>query len=234
MLLVITAVAAAVVAVTTVVGAFTNSIDSMAESFDKANQRIEDSQSKLESYKKAQTDAATMFDDFRTKANLTAEDLDEYNGTLQELSELSPVARHVVDELKAGFIDQEEAARKLNEELERLVENEQKVSLHNLIQRYATYQNEDMTPKTVSSLLDFMDSGFGQWFSGGDQTKGFKAALQNSYLNRSLGKELQDFIKETLESYSKSGYNNTEAWEMVTEDIMYKLFVVFFCHQCIE
>lgn len=225
-LLVITGVAAAIMAITTAVGLFTQSTESMAKSFDEANQKLSESQTKLEALHKAQEDASVMFDDFSDKTRLTAEDLNEYNTTLEELAKVSPVAKHVVDELKSGFITQEEAAEKLNAELERLIENENRISMRNLMNRYTSYQPDDLKPQATSNLLNLMDDRFIQGMSNGDPQEAFKRALQSSYMSKSLGDDLQEYIKNLADEYSKS-MSNEQVWDTIAGDMAYKLFGQF-------
>lgn len=225
-LLVITGVAAAIMAITTAVGLFTQSTESMAKSFDEANQKLSESQTKLEALHKAQEDASIMFDDFSDKARLTAEDLKEYNTTLEELAKVSPVAKHVVDELKSGFITQEEAAEKLNAELERLIDNENKISMRNLMNRYTSYQPDDLKPQATSNLLNLMDDRFIQGISNGNPQEAFKRALQSAYMSKSLGDDLQEYIKNLADEYSKA-MSNEQVWDTIAGDMAYKLFGQF-------
>lgn len=227
---IILAISAIVAGITLLTGAaslFVDQSESVAESFDNANAAIEESQTKLEKYMKVQEDATKMFANLGDKATLTAEDIDEYNDTLEEIAEISPFAKHVVDELRAGFIDQQQAAELLNKELERLAENEENVSMNNLIKRYATYQNGEYSLKDIAGVLTQMDNPNNTDRSQSNEMR-FRNALSYNYRNNQLSDELETYIQNQLNALTKDDAMTTDqAWDIIAGDLLYMWFDQF-------
>ena len=163
---IIGAISLAVVGLTTVISGLAAELGSVKARFDEANQALSESRDRMAELTAAQTQVGNIFTDLKDGAKLTSEELNKYNSQLEQIAKLSPIARDIVDKLKDGLIDQKEAARQLNDEMDRLIENENKYSRIQLLKKYANWQpesNED------DSMLYYMNSGWTDYTWGHKQ-----------------------------------------------------------------
>ena len=225
-ILAITAVVAGITALTGVASLFRDTSDDLVAAFNRANDALAESQKNMQRYKEAQEDVIDMFADFRRKQNITSEDLEAYNGLLDDLCGISPIAKTVVEQLKEGFISQEEAAKQLNDELERLIRNEKEVSLNSLMDRYASYAGSNSKNKDTSAILSWMNYGenYINGYSERDPKWQFVYSLKNASFQHDFSEELQESIEEMLEEYLDMDMEEDEAWEKIAERVAYKLF----------
>lgn len=108
-------------------------------------------QQKIQTFSNLRTEMNKMFS---SSADVTQE-LQKYNGTLESLAKVSPTAAYVVDQLKKGLIDQKEAARLLNEELDKTIEREQSISVSS---NQTALRNKTVSEATAN-LKDPWDGG---------------------------------------------------------------------------
>lgn len=218
-MLTISAVVAGITALTVATNLFNSQAQKTAEAFDEANNKIAESQEKIEKYKNAQSNVSDVFDKLGGSAKLTAEDLEKYDEKLDEIAKISPVAKQVIEELKAGLIDQQEAAARLNEELERLIENEEKVSMRNLVKRYMNYQTD--APELMESAMA------NRGVTKGNATEAYKNAIQFGYYGNTLEEEMMTYIKSMLDYYTSGrggNLNISDAWDKIASVIIYETF----------
>ena len=218
-MLTISAVVAGITALTVATNLFNSQAQKTAEAFDEANNKIAESQEKIEKYKNAQSNVSDVFDKLGGSAKLTAEDLEKYDEKLDEIAKISPIAKQVIEELKAGLIDQQEAAARLNEELERLIENEEKVSMRNLVKRYMNYQTD--APELMESAMA------NRGVTKGNATEAYKNAIQFGYYGNTLEEEMMTYIKSMLDYYTSGrggNLNISDAWDKIASVIIYETF----------
>ena len=182
--------------------------------FNNASDAIAESQEKIERYLSAQEKAADMFKAVGDKAYLTTEELKEYSSTLDEIAKISPIAENIVNQLREGFITQQEAAEKLNQELERLIENERLVSLTEGIKKYSNYVDSNNNRQSISKMLGWGDSfslltnpDYETLFASALSTEAYgynnaadKAKYQFKYFTEDIFKELQNMQVSMRES----------------------------------
>lgn len=215
----------AVTALTAAVGFIKGAITTSAEAFDQANKSIEEHTQKLKSLRSLQDTTAQTFAEFGDATDLTAEELKNNNELLEKLCEVSPRAKIVVGQLREGLIDQKDAAAALNEELERQIENEQKLNLIAGIKKYSNYQNSDNI-KNIQDMLKWGkskgygegDNYFTEWLKTGLETQGIHT--YDPHLTASLEKRVNKLKAELRDS----GLNEEEKWGIIGQTIWYELF----------
>lgn len=131
-----------------------------------------------------------MNDMFESSEDVTAE-LGKYNTTLENLAKISPTAAFVVDQLKNGLIDQKEAARLLNAELDKTIDKQNRLST-------------EQWQKALGSITGSDYSDVRYWVSNGWQEQEQIIQLPSrSFLNR---------FNEYAKKNSIAPEDATDAW----------------------
>ena len=170
-------------ALTVACGLLVDSIDTVEKRFTRASNVLSASQSRISEYISEQQNLRDMMKDIGTETPITTEKLDEYNDLLEKLGTISPTAKQAIDDLKSGLIDQSDAAKILNEELERAIENEQKISALSFVSKMATWQPGG-TGEEQNGLQKSMTNWHSEWADGADGLEGFGNQLQHAYEHR--------------------------------------------------
>ena len=170
-------------ALTVACGLLVDSVDTVEKKFTRASNVLSESQTRMSEYVSEQQGLRDMMEDIGTETPITSEKLAEYNDLIEKLGNISPTARQAVDDLKNGLIDQSDAAKILNEELERAIENEQKISSLSFISKMATWQPGG-TGEEQNGLQKSMTNWHSEWANGADGLEGFGNQLQHAYEHR--------------------------------------------------
>lgn len=124
----IIAAVTAFVALAGVITVVASNVETTAMKYKKAIDAMEESQDKIDETKKLQEELRMAFSNTSNDTQSTASETKKYNSVLSRLAEVSPKAKRTVQELKDGLLSQAEAARILKQELDGVIENENKVS----------------------------------------------------------------------------------------------------------
>ena len=226
------AMAAAIVVggvLATVISAIGDSLETSTEKFTNANNAITESRNRINTYVSEQEQLKKMLQDVGTEAPMTSEQLEKYNGLLDDLARVSPTAASAVEQLRNGMITQGEAAKILNAELDRVIQNEQKLGTMNLMTKYSNWsptENEDT--RFVSYMTNWRDA----WYQGATGNKGFENALKNAYeysttynhdqinIAGYLTQEVLDEINNQIKAYQNA--NQPEDWGVIASVIWSK------------
>lgn len=157
---------AAAAALAGVLTGLAGAIGTTEQRFEAANSTLKESQANLTNLYKVQSDASAMFSELSGQTQLTDEDLKKYNTTLDELSKLSDISRGAVDAFKDGLLTAAEAAGIINNEIERLIANEQRVSAKSFMDKYSNYTASE-GEKFSADMLDWIEN-----LTGGDASPG--------------------------------------------------------------
>lgn len=202
----------------TVLNGIASSVGNMKQRYDEANSAIVESQTKIDSYMATQAKAQDMFEDFGDGMVPTNEKLSEYNGLLSSISDISPMARRAVDDLKDGLIDQAEAAGIINAELERLIANEERVTLSNMM-KANNNRAKDSAEEFAQSLLELEKDVYDK--DGGIQA--FVGAMQELYYRGDMPSDIMTEYEDLLDTYM--AYMSAEdAYKNAGEDIWKNIF----------
>ena len=180
-ILAITGVIAGITLLTTACGLLVDSVETVEERFTKATNVLSESKARVQSYVAEQQNLRDMMEDIGTETPITSDKLSEYNDLLEELGSISPTARQAIDDLKEGIINQADAARILNEELEKAIENEREISTLSFISKMATWQpggTED------NGFAKSMTNWHDEWTEGAEGEEGFGNQLKHAYEHR--------------------------------------------------
>ena len=200
--------------------------ETAAEKFDRANKTLSESSQRLTQYTSLQKSTASMFESFGEKIYLTSEDLKGYNGLLEQLALISPTASRVVNELREGFIDQQTAAKLLNEELEKVIENEKAISLSAIRQKLYNW-NGNIGGDNAAVRA----SNFGQDYL--KDTEEFEKRLrsiwstamvlpkygQQGELERYLSRETINTIKTMMNDLKTQHYSEDDMWKQIATQV---------------
>lgn len=107
-----------------IIDAIENTRKAQIQQYNDAIDVANKAQQKVQTFTKLKNEMNAMFN---SSSNVTGE-LEKYNTTLEALAKISPTAAFVVQQLKDGLIDQKEAARLLNEELDKTIDRQLKIS----------------------------------------------------------------------------------------------------------
>ena len=212
----ISLVSVALVGLTTVISGIAAEIGSAKARFDEANQALSESRERMSELTAAQTQVDNLFADLQDGAKLTSEDLQKYNAQLEQIARVSPAAKTIVDQLKSGFIDQEEAVRKLNEEMERLIGNENKYSQVQLLKKYANWQPDETAN---DSMLYYLNSSWTNWTWGHEQMDNWTDAqkfaynLKQNWMDTSSVSKMPEEVRQLIENTRKDLLQNKSLTE---------------------
>lgn len=175
-----------------------------------------------------------MMEEFDSKGALTNDELQKYNGLLDELSKLSPNARQAVEELRQGVIDQADAFKILNDEIEKNVDYSRRDAARKLGQTLSGWtpnavDENSNTPKNLPYFSRIAEHN--EWFVGNDANEQFVNAMRNAYNaaadeireNVSGAEEFWEDIQAgtniaaqffglTKQSYHEDNYSHRQNW----------------------
>lgn len=144
-----------------------------------------------------------MFEQFQTNGELSNEELERYNSLLDELSKISPLANVTVAELKDGVIDQADAMRTLNSELERTIALEKENAARELIKTFGSWDpkvESDSTPENLEYYQRI--AAHTDWWIGADENERFINAMRKAY----------EYAQDTID-------DNVSVFEDIGEDL---------------
>lgn len=204
MILAITGIIAAIVALSYVIGEFNQA---SARAYAEASEKLEQSQARLSNL----NGLKSQFDQMQTSVLSGSKSIEEYSGLLSSLSEISPRAATAVANMKSGALTAQEGFAILNEELERVIANEQRISQTSFKTAMANYQLPDEL-KSVNDRaqsLSFLGEQYGvrRGASYNDYSTGLWDALYGGF----LPEDIQDaWIEEINALVKKFGDDATK------------------------
>lgn len=218
----------------TMINAAASETETMKEKFEEAQQSLTEVSKEINHRISLQGQLANMIADVGTETSMTSDDINRYNGLLNELSSISPAAKATVDELRNGMIDQTEAAKKLNEEIDKTIEKEQKLATMDLIKKYS---NWSATQTQTSGFLNAMGNWSELDLDPTDSTS-FALALKDIYnrierahdnantfnglINKFMTRDVYDEIKKLYKQ--QSDLTGRVDWGLIG-DYIYNKFV---------
>jgi len=239
-LLAISAAVAAVAGLTLIVSEIISAAETAEEKMSRLNKTIEESSSNVKSLQSTRDEFNQLFEKIQSGAELTSSELARYNSLLDEIAELSPGAKAGVDHLRDSLYDQKTAAQETNDELERMIKNQQTITAHALAEKYS-----NMNPSSKSKANDLavaMSNWDEDWANGGTSESGrFASSLYNAFASASgvstrkmqsmidsynygdfrrvnhkvLSQEIYDEIKNKLEEYKNLDIDTAELWRSI-------------------
>lgn len=123
--------------------AIASNVETASMRFDDATEKIQDANNKIEETKTLQKEMQQVFSYASSDVEMTRTQMTEYNTVLDKLAQISPVAKKAVEDLKNGMLDQADAAKILNGELDKVVKQEEGVSHFNAAVAYQNMQTPD-------------------------------------------------------------------------------------------
>lgn len=220
-------------ALVTAINAVGSAIETQKEKFEAAQKSLSDVSEAINSRLSLQSQLAGMIDDVGTEAKMTSSEISRYNGLLESLSAISPIAKGVVDDLRSGLIDQTDAAKALNDEIDRTIEKEQKLATINLIEKYSNWSPSNMgANKFVNTMGNWDELGL-----NAENTESFALALKDIYhrienardnantfnglINKFMTRDVYDEITKMYNQQRKTGEVD---WGIIG-DFIYSKFV---------
>ena len=210
-------------ALTLIISGIGDQIETTQEKFNRANNTLSESGAKIQAYASMQEQLNSMMESLGEKTDVTAEDLNEYNGLLESLAAVSPTANQAVNDLRNGMIGQKEAADVLNGELERLIANEQKVSMFSLRNKY-----DNWTPGAVNegasgvyqnwNLSDFEST---EAMANAVRTRWGATSDNRAMRGRWFTQDMIDYINKELKDLQDMG---SEKWEIIAQGLWEDFF----------
>lgn len=160
----------------TIINAIGDSVETAEEKFNRANRVLSETRTRMDQYSATQTQLRDMLREVGTEAPMTSDEIERYNGLLETLAAVSPKAAEAVKALTDPMGDQEAAAKTLNDELDRVIRNQQIVSAMSLITKYGNMAADNTEKTPQDKMLDAMS----QWeTTSGDDW--FKNSLRDYY-----------------------------------------------------
>lgn len=168
--------------------------DTSAERYANAVEKIAESEKKITALETSQKQLADMYEKIQKGAGLTNEELSTYNTLLDETAALSPAAKQAVDELRQGISNQADAMRVLNEEYDKMIENQKIQARYNareMLGKYSFDTNEN------SDLLMFSQSQYEELTKGqtfGSARDAYSALWRAYYDTNGVASELLGLV----------------------------------------
>lgn len=217
----------------TMFSAAASEVETTAEKLEKANNTIRESSDRINSLSALSSKANEMFANIGDETSYAGGELEEYNGLLEELSKTSPAVSKALDDMKNGFISQGEAAKIVNEELERQIELQKKIALAALRDKYAnTNPTEEKQSiydemRTWDSSVFESSKSFGAWikklYGANIGNGGYVSALREyHFLSRDMIKFISDEYYKLEDSISED-----DRWEIVGQRLWEKYLAGF-------
>ena len=231
---------AAITILTTLIGVLTavgSAAGSNAQRFEEATAAVEESNSKIKNYLSLQEQLNQMFASF--DGEITSDNLAEYESLLGELANVSPKAKNAIQALKEGMMDQAEVARILNEEMEKVLENEQKIALSNLKKRYQNYDRNTLHADLISNWSGYAEDYTNKGFSTNSAyvygLRDYMTYLGNKYyggggfIAEGLGSnnpDIQNYklLHDIEQQVNQLGYDEFDKWTVIAEQAMNDMF----------
>ena len=208
------------------------------KAFDESSALLKKHQSLVDEDVSTQTRLKEMFDELSTSEESQNVVLDKYNTLLGTIGEISPHAAEVVEKLRQGFIDQKTAAKELNEELERVINNNAALAQGDFMTKiqnwkptiesgnqnglwnkmnYSWDKNDVASLNSAESFTEMLKKYYElQWKNDPWDVSGNKKYFDNDTWNE---------IKSMLENQTKKlGKTEEEAWGIIGSYLWRQLF----------
>lgn len=208
----------------TMINAAASEIETQREKFDAANKAMKESTDNIQKLSSFQGKANEMFDSLKYSSGDAGKSIEDYNGLLEQLCAISPNAKNTVDALRDGLIDQSTAAKELNGELEKLINNQTKIAKAEAIKKYSNW-----TPSEgYNDYEDMLKYIFPKFMEDASDFNGFVKMLQRESSKdwfKSYG-HLDDYneVAKDAAKYIAYGMATDDAWELASMQIWKKIF----------
>ena len=229
-MMIISIVGLAITALTALASAF----DNTSKQYEEASERLTESNQRLQKISAAQSSLAEMIDVLGDKTKLTNEDLNTYNSLLTTIGELSPTCKQAVENLTNGIGDQKDTTRELNEELERMLKNEQKLNAASLMEKYGAWTPES-DESGQGTFWKAYQNWMPRWAEGKEGSEGFANMLRGAYntatnvwdhrliLEKTLPRDVYDEIQKQFEALKDTDYDEDTKWGIIG-DVIWQMF----------
>lgn len=199
----ISAAALVITGLVTIINAVASSIETTEEKLERINNTIADSQNRVLDFESKLNRFDSMMQDVGEDSKMTSEEIEKYNDLLNELSQISPIAADAVEDLKNNVGEQKEAYEKLNEEIQKYIQNEQ------LIQSIALSEKAG-TKRSI---------GAGETFAAALLEHGSLASMGTQERFSIVEYELTDDIRSLIEDLVQREFS----WEQIERIVSQKL-----------
>ena len=212
----------------TTISAVASASETAAERFTKASQALSESNDRIQSMVASQSKLQDMMESLGDKTRLTNDDLNQYGDMLNTISELSPKCKELVDQLTSGFGNQKDITAQLNDEIDELIKNQEKLSSISLFKKYMNWTPEDTS---TGSFLEAYSHWLPSWNEGATGDQGFANALKGAWYTSTnydrdklinpyyMTQEVFDEVKGLLDSMKGSDYTADEQWGIIGQMI---------------
>lgn len=186
-----------ITALISIIGTF---LSTSERAYAEATENLEKSQQRLTNF----TDLKSQLAGMQTELDNGTKKLSDYTGLLASLSAISPTAASAVEGLRSGALTTAEAFGILNQELEALISNEERISQQEFAKAMRNYQVPDelknATEDYKSGLRVLRNYGVTRESSVGERNQGiYEALLRNPTL---LGSAREDYLNVYGEQFS--------------------------------
>lgn len=208
-------VIALITGVTVAIGLLTGlgaAIETPAEKIEQLNKAINESQEKTSGYVSMQQELGEMFGELKEDGSNTNEVLSDHSELLEKLSTLSPTAKDAVDKLSGSYSEQTSSIHALNEEMEKLIQNEQTIQANALLSKYDKREETDADRLAGIIMRNGLD------ISNDKNAEDFVYSLPGDMYGTFT--KIQD--KKNI--FQKNGFGDTESWGMAVRGFLAELF----------
>ena len=122
--------------------------------FEKYTKLIDNTEKRIASLQNAQNSLKKVMDEVNTVVDGKVTSIKDYSDELDALSRISPVAAQAIDDLKNNVKSQAEAFDILNDEIERLLANQQSLSLSQFVKKYSGSPESQLATSPFSILKE--------------------------------------------------------------------------------
>lgn len=229
----IAAGAAVIGTLITALSALGSAIETQEERYENASKALDESNEKLAKYRSLNEQMSGMFESFGDETDVTSQQLSKYNGLLDALAAVSPRCADAVQQLRDGMMGQSEAAQQLGEELDHILEQENKLNLISMAQKYGNWSPNIADSGSMEVLQNWEKYRSYALESVQDFAKALRdvslfgsnvGLLDTAHTDKSL--YLTDSMKKYIEQAKKeySYLADDQMWEQISRDIWSKYF----------
>ena len=140
-----------VIAVITLLGTAFSELKTKAEQYQESMDRLTKSHESLENIKELKT----QFDEMKESVSSGKSSMDDYKTLLESLSGVSPVAAQAVADFNKGLLTHSEMLGIVNDELEKMIGLEQKISAANALDALRNFTPSTINGETMAKLTKY-------------------------------------------------------------------------------
>lgn len=176
--------------------------EEMSKKYTAASERLDSSLTKLNNALSLNEKFSEFMDELNSSGHLTNDELDKYNGLLDDMSKLSPGAADAVQRLRDGMGSQLDVAKELNKELGHTIDIERKISFNSLIEKYGNVNFGSKRDFSImnydSDITGWDDSWYDRYYFGDTESD----------------RQISAFVT-ALEEAQRAAENNASDWDQI-------------------